>query len=410
MKDRVILHSDANCFYASCEMVLNPELRDKAVAVGGNEEERHGIILAKSEKAKVAGVKTGMPLWEAKSLCQDLIIVPPHFEYYSKFSKLLHKIYERYTDYVEPFGLDECWLDVTNCGVDGEVIAEEIRQTVKDELGLTVSVGVSFNKVFAKLGSDLKKPDAVTVISRENFKEKIWDLPVSDLLYCGRQTSRALGDFAIRTIGALANAPLDFITKKFGKNGHSLWLFANGLDDSRVAHKDHYVPPKSVGHGVTCVENLVNDDEAGKVILSLSLDIGYKLRKEGLYAGGVSLGVKDENFTHYSYQTRLENSTQDEGVISKEAIRLLKENYPWVFKIRALTVTAIAIETTDSPIQQDMFFDYEKEDKRKRLGAVINDIKDTYGKGAILPVAVLDEKKMPAGKQADTVLPGIMHK
>ena len=410
MKERVILHSDANCFYASCEMVLNPELRDKAVAVGGNEEERHGIILAKSEKAKKAGVKTGMPLWEARNLCPDIIIVPPHFEYYSKFSKLLHKIYERYTDYIEPFGLDECWLDVTACGVDGEIIAEEIRQTVKDELGLTVSIGVSFNKVFAKLGSDLKKPDAVTIITRENFKEKIWNLPASDLLYCGRQTSAFLAGYGVRTIGALANLPLDFIERKLGKNGHALWLFANGLDESRVAHKDHYEPPKSVGHGVTCVENLENDDECQKVIVSLSLDIGYKLRKEGLYARGVSLTVKDQNFTHYSYQVRLENPTQDERVISKEAVLLLKANYPWVFKVRALTVTAISLETDDTPIQRDMFFDYEKEDKRKNLGAVINDIKDTFGKGAILPATVLDEKKMPKKRQEDTVLPGMMHK
>lgn len=410
MKHRVILHSDANCFYASCEMVLNPELRDKAIAVGGNEEERHGIILAKSEKAKRVGVKTGMPLWEAKNLCPDLIIVPPHFEYYSKFSKLLHKIYEQYTDYVEPFGLDECWLDVTNCGVDGEIIAEEIRQAVKDELGLTVSIGVSFNKVFAKLGSDLKKPDAVTVISKENFKEKVWPLPVSDLLYCGRQTTQALLSCGITTIGLLAKAPLDFITRKFGKNGHSLWVFANGEDDSEVAHKDYYVPPKSVGHGITCIENLVNDEEASKVIVSLSLDIGYKLRKEGLHAGGVSLVVKDENFTHYSYQTKFEATTQDEGLLSKEAIKLLKKNYPWVFKIRALTVTAIAIETTDTPVQQDMFFDYEKQDKRKKLGETINDIKDTFGKSAILPATVLDEKKMPKKRQEDTVLPGIMHK
>ena len=410
MKDRVILHSDANCFYASCEMVLNPELRDKAVAVGGNEEERHGIILAKSEKAKQAGITTGMPLWEAKQKCKDLIIVPPRFEYYSKFSKLLHKIYERYTDYIEPFGLDECWLDVTDCNTDGYIIAEEIRQAVKDELGLTVSIGVSFNKVFAKLGSDLKKPDAITIITRENFKEKIWPLPVSDLLYCGRQTSRTLGDVGIRTIGTLACAPEEYLTRKLGKNGHSLWLFANGLDDSRVAHKDHYVPPKSVGHGVTCVENLENNEEASKVIVSLSLDIGYKLRKEGLYAGGVSLVIKDEGFTHYSYQTKFDFTTQDESVLSKTAIALLKESYPWHFKIRALTITAISIETNDTPVQQDMFFDYERDERKKKLSSVIDDIKDTYGKSSLLPATVLDEKKMPKKRQADTVLPGMMHK
>ena len=410
MKDRVILHSDANCFYASCEMVLNPELRGKAVAVGGSQEERHGIILAKSELAKRAGVKTGMPLWEAKQRCKDLIIVPPHFEYYSKFSRLLRKIYERYTDYIEPFGLDECWLDVTSCGEDGYIIAEEIRKTVKEELGLTVSIGVSFNKVFAKLGSDLKKPDAVSVITRENFKDLVWPLPASDLLYCGRQTSRTLQECGISTIGRLASMSESFITNKLGKNGHSLWLFANGLDNSRVAHKDHYEPPKSIGHGITCVENLENHDEASKVIVALSLDIGYKLRKEGMYAGGVSLGVKDEGFTHYSYQTRLEHSTQDEGEIAKVAIKLLSDNYNWRYKIRALTVTAIYLESSQAPTQSDMFYDYEKEEKQRRLGSVIDSIKDTYGKKAILPATVLDERKMPKGKQEDTVLPGMMHK
>lgn len=410
MKDRVILHSDANCFYASCEMVLNPELRGKAVAVGGSEEERHGIILAKSELAKRAGVKTGMPLWEARQKCKDLIIVPPHFEYYSKFSRLLRKIYERYTDYVEPFGLDECWLDVTDCGEDGYIIAEEIRKTVKEELGLTVSIGVSFNKVFAKLGSDLKKPDAVSVITRENFKDLVWPLPASDLLYCGRQTSRTLQECGISTIGRLASMSESFITNKLGKNGHSLWLFANGLDSSRVAHKDHYEPPKSIGHGITCVENLENHDEASKVIVALSLDIGYKLRKEGMYAGGVSLGVKDEGFTHYCYQTRLEHSTQDEGEIAKVAMKLLSANYPWRYKVRALTVTAIYLESSQAPTQNDMFYDYEKEERQKRLGSVIDSIKDTYGKKSILPATVLDERKMPRKKQEDTVLPGMMHK
>lgn len=410
MKDRVILHSDANCFYASCEMVLNPELRGKAVAVGGSQEERHGIILAKSELAKRAGVKTGMPLWEARQKCKDLIIVPPHFEYYSKFSRLLRKIYERYTDYIEPFGLDECWLDVTSCGEDGYIIAEEIRKTVKEELGLTVSIGVSFNKVFAKLGSDLKKPDAVSVITRENFKDLVWPLPASDLLYCGRQTSRTLQECGISTIGRLASMSESFIRGKLGKNGHSLWLFANGLDNSRVAHKDHYEPPKSIGHGITCVENLENHDEASKVIVALSLDIGYKLRKEGMYAGGVSLVVKDEGFTHYSYQTRLEHSTQDEGEIAKVAIKLLSDNYNWRYKIRALTVTAIYLESSQAPTQSDMFYDYEKEEKQRRLGSVIDSIKDTYGKKAILPATVLDERKMPKGKQEDTVLPGMMHK
>lgn len=410
MKNRAILHSDANCFYASCEMVLQPELRDKAVAVCGKTEDRHGIVLAKSEKAKKAGITTGMPNWEALKKCPELIIVPPRFEYYSQFSKLLHKIYERYTDYVEPFGLDECWLDVTDNIKAPMVIAEEIRQAVKDELGLTVSIGVSFNKVFAKLGSDLKKPDAITEITEDNFKKLVWPLPCSELLYCGRQTTVQLEKLAVHTIGDLAALPLDYIVKKFGKNGHSLWLFANGLDDSSVAHKDFYEPPKSIGHGVTCVQNLDNYDEANKVIVSLCQDIGYKLRKSHLCAGGVSLTVKDKNLVCQTYQSRLKAPTQDELVISKEAFKLLRENYTFQEKIRALTVTAINLKEDDAPMQAMMLYDYEADEKRSKLNSALDDIKNIFGKEIIKPAVILDESKMPKNKQTDTVLPGMMHK
>ena len=230
MKERAILHSDANCFYASVETVLDPYLRDKAIAVCGSTDERHGIVLAKSEKAKRAGVKTGMANWQAKGLCPDLIIVPPQYDYYLKFSRYLHNIYKRYTDLVEPFGMDECWLDVTGNKRDAFQIAEEIRQTVKDELGLTVSIGVSFNKVFAKLGSDMKKPDAITEITRDNFKEKVWPLNCSELLYCGRATTAKLGKIGVRTIGDIARLPMDIMQSKLGKNGVMLWKYANGLD------------------------------------------------------------------------------------------------------------------------------------------------------------------------------------
>ena len=410
MKNRAILHSDANCFYASCEMVLQPELRDKAIAVCGNTEERHGIVLAKSEKAKRAGVTTGMPNWEAKKKCPDLIIVPPRFEYYARFSKLLRGIYERYTDYIEPFGLDECWLDVTD-NIKGPMeIAEEIRQAVKDELGLTVSIGVSFNKVFAKLGSDMKKPDAITEISQENFKRLVWPLPCSELLYCGRQTTHQLEKLAVHTIGTLAALPLDYVEKKFGKNGHSLWLFANGLDESRVAHKDHYEPPKSIGHGVTCVENLENYDEANKVIVSLCQDIGYKLRKAHLSATGVSLTVKDKNLVCQSYQSRLTAPTQDELTISKTAYELLKKNYDFREKIRALTVTAINLTDECAPIQAMMLYDYDADEKRSKLNSALDDLKNTFGKEIIKPAVILDESKMPKNAQKETILPGMMHK
>ena len=410
MKNRAILHSDANCFYASCEMVLQPELRGKAVAVCGNTEERRGIVLAKSEKAKKAGVTTGMPNWEALKKCPDLIIVPPRFEYYSHFSKLLHSIYERYTDYIEPFGLDECWLDVTDNIKSPLRIAEEIRQAVKNELGLTVSIGVSFNKVFAKLGSDLKKPDAITEISTSNFKSIVWPLPCSSLLYCGRQTSFQLEKLAVRTIGELATLPLDYVEKKFGKNGYSLWHFANGLDDSLVTHKDHYEPPKSIGHGVTCVENLENYEEANQVIVSLCQDIGYKLRKSHLSATGVSITVKDKHLISQSYQAKLSAPTQDELIISKEAFKLLKKNYNFKDPIRALTVTAINITDENSPIQAIMLYDYGADEKRSKLNSALDDLKNTFGKEIIKPAIILNENKMPKSRRTNKLPPEILPK
>jgi len=406
---RHILHSDANCFYASVEAVLNPELRDKAVAVCGSEEERHGIVLAKSEKAKKAGVTTGMPCWEAREKCPDIIIVKPHFEYYSKFSKYLHEIYQRYTDYVEPFGLDECWLDVTKSQKSPMEIAEEIRQAVKDELGLTVSIGVSFNKVFAKLGSDLKKPDAITEITEENFKEKIWGLPCGDLLYCGRAMVEKLRRIGVKTIGQIAELTHEYMSDKFGKAGSDLWIYANGLDTSEVAHKDHYEPPKSIGHGITCVSDIQRFDDAKKVIYALCQDIGYKLRALKQRARGISLGVKYKDLTYQGYQIKLENPTQDEGFIAKTSCEMLKSRYNPMHIIRALTVTAINLEGESANEQISMIFDYEERDKRERLNKVIDEIKSEYGKDAIKPAIILDEDKMPK-KEQGKVLPGKMHR
>lgn len=409
MRDRAILHSDANCFYASVETVLNPEFRGKAIAVCGSPEERHGIVLAKSEKAKRAGVKTGMANWQAKQCCRDLIIVPPQYDYYLKFSKLLHGIYRRYTDQVEPFGMDECWLDVTYSPGDPMEIAEEIRQAVKDELGLTVSIGVSFNKVFAKLGSDYKKPDAITQISKEHFKEIVWPLPCSDLLYCGNATTAKLGSMGVRTIGGIASLPVEVMQRKFGKNGVALWKYANGLDDSRVAHQDYTTPAKSVGHGITCVADLENMDEARKVIFALSLDIGYKLRYMNLRATGVQLYVRDSELSFCSWQKRLEMATQDEGTIALAAYSLLEEKYSWRNPIRSITVTAIQLDSSQNPTQLSMLLDYERLVRREKLNESIDTIRDRYGKYAVIPALVLDEKKMPVGNDREIIMPGYMY-
>lgn len=409
MRDRAILHSDANCFYASVETVLNPEFRGKAIAVCGSPEERHGIVLAKSEKAKRAGVKTGMANWQAKQCCRDLIIVPPQYDYYLKFSKLLHGIYRRYTDQLEPFGMDECWLDVTYSPGDPMEIAEEIRQAVKDELGLTVSIGVSFNKVFAKLGSDYKKLDAITQISKEHFKEIVWPLPCSDLLYCGNATTAKLGSMGVRTIGGIALLPVDVMQRKFGKNGVALWKYANGLDDSRVAHQDYTAPAKSVGHGITCVADLENMDEARKVIFALSLDIGYKLRYMNLRATGVQLYVRDSELSFCSWQKRLEMATQDEGTIALAVYSLLEEKYSWHNPIRSITVTATQLDSSQNPTQLSMLLDYERLVRREKLNESIDTIRDRYGKYAVIPALVLDEKKMPVGNDREIIMPGYMY-
>ena len=253
---RVILHCDMNNFYASVECMLNPELKNKPVAVCGSVEERHGIVLAKNYAAKAFGVSTGEAIWQAKQKCQDLVIVEPHYEQYMKFSKLAREIYGRYTDQIEPYGMDECWLDVTGSGCMGTgfEIADEIRRTVKFELGLTISAGVSFNKIFAKLGSDMKKPDAITCIEADSFREKIWCLPASDLLGVGRATEKVLSGYGIHTIGELAATSDDFLKCRLGKNGLAIKKYANGLDDSPVMLSDYVSPVKSIGHGITTMD------------------------------------------------------------------------------------------------------------------------------------------------------------
>ena len=332
MQNHAILHSDLNCFYASVETMLDPSLRGKAVAVCGCTEDRHGIVLAKSELAKKAGVKTGMVNWEAKQCCRDLIIIPPQYDQYLKYSKLTQAIYQRYTDMVEPFGMDECWLDVTGsryvCG-DARMIAENIRRSVKEELGLTVSIGVSFNKVFAKLGSDLKKPDAITEISPESYKEKVWPLPCSDMIYCGPATTKKLAQYGIHTIGDVAVCDPLFLKGLLGVNGLALWTYANGRDHSRVMHKDFVSPVKSVGHGITCVSDLENEEEVWKVIFALSQDIGHRLRLHNLATRTVQVHVRGNDLFGSQYQCKLPLKTQLPSEIAAAAFRSFKERYPW---------------------------------------------------------------------------------
>lgn len=408
--ERTILHSDMNSFYASVEMMLNPSLRGKAVAVCGATEDRHGIVLAKSEKAKKAGVKTGMVNWEAKKLCPDLVLVPPQYEQYLKFSKLAHQIYYRYTDLVEPFGMDECWLDVSSHVKSGMAIAEEIRKSTREELGLTVSIGVSFNKIFAKLGSDMKKPDAITEITKENFKDKVWSLKASEMIYVGPATTKKLNSRCIYTIGELADCNPELLERWFGINGIQLWRYANGTDESRVMHKDFISPVKSIGHGITCTADLISEDDVWKVMLQLTQDIGHKLRLHKLKAAGVQVLVRTKDLNYYQFQTRLGFKTQLPNEIASAAFDIFRQKYIWNTDIRAVTVRATNLEPQDEAEQVSMFVDYNKICKNEKVQDAIEEIRSRFGKGAVKMAVLLGDLKMPGHHSQEIIMPGMMYR
>lgn len=412
MGERAILHSDLNAFYASVEMMLDPTLRGKAVAVCGSTEDRHGIVLAKSDLAKKAGVKTGMVNWEARQLCRDLIVVPPQYDQYLKYSKLTQSIYQRYTDMIEPFGMDECWLDVTGSQAmygDAMTIAESIRRSVREELGLTVSIGVSFNKIFAKLGSDLKKPDAITQIQRSDFKEKIWPLDCSEMIYCGRATTAKLAKYGIHTIGEVAATDPAFLKRLLGVNGVALWNYANGTDTSRVMHKDFVSPVKSIGHGITCVADLEDEEEVHRVILALSQDIGHRLRVHELSARGVQIFVRGNDLLGSQFQCKLPFTTQLPSEIASAAFRVFQERYRWGSKVRAVTVRAIDLVPQNSPNQLSIFVDAEKLDRRERLQDAIEDLRGRFGKHSITYATLLGDLKMPDDGRHQVKMPGLMY-
>ena len=352
-------------------------------------------------------MKTGDAVWQAKQKCKDLVVVPPHYEEYIKYSKLARSVYERYTDQVEPYGMDECWLDIS--GTESlfgspEKVANEIRETMKFELGLTISVGVSFNKIFAKLGSDMKKPDAVTVIPKDTFKEKIWGLPAADLLGVGRATQRVLDSYCIRTIGDLANTDPDFLRRRLGKNGVVLWNYANGNDLSLVAKKDFVSPIKSVGHGITTVADLEKPEQVWPVFLELTQDIGHKLRVHGLSAEGVAIHIRDNTLNTRQWQTKIALPTQSPMIIAKTAFQLFEKRYGWNNPIRSVTVQAINLVPQDTPRQIDMFMDAAKQDKLERMEKCVEEIRRRFGKDSIRNGVLCQNLRLPP-KKAEITMP-----
>lgn len=410
---RAILHSDANCFYAAVEMLLDPSLRGRPVAVCGCAEERHGIVLAKSEAAKRAGVKTGQANHEARRACPGLILVPPHYDQYVKFSGLLKEIYLEYTNLVEPYGMDECWLDVTDSGAlhgSGERIAQEIRLRVREELGITVSIGVSFNKVLAKLGSDMKKPDAVTVLGEDNWKERVWPLPVSELIFVGAHTAQKLMRRNVHTIGQLAACDLGLLRSWLGKNGHSLWILANGLDESRVMPDGFQAPLKSLSHGITCSRDLHEDDDVWRVMLELSQDIGHRLRKNGLAANGAGIAIRKNDLEGIRLQRQLPFPTQSPLEIARAGWSLFEKNYRWDMPVRAVVLSTHKLERVGETMQLDAFGDAEGRMRRERLEGAIEEIRARFGKDAIRAASLLEGLPVPDDDRHSVRMPGMMYR
>ena len=391
--NRVIFHIDQNCFFASVEMVAHPELRNVPMAVTGDASKRHGIILARNELAKKAGVKTAEAIWQAEQKCPGLVKVSSHYDKYAFYSGKLRSLYQEYSDRVEPFGMDECWVDMTDVIGDrdpGE-LADEIRRRVREEFKLTCSIGVSFNKIFAKLGSDYKKPDATTVITEENFRDIVWPLPAADLLFVGGATASRLTEVNIRTIGDMANTTREFMADYLGKPGEMLWLYANGIDDTPVAPADEKRQYKSIGNSMTTPKDILTRRQACGTFRTLSASVASRLRKHGLLGCNVAITVRDKDLLTYEHQKTLFEPTNSEKVIYETAMELFDESYDWHTAIRSVGVRCAKVIPEDSGIQMSMFSEtQEKKEEDSKLSKVIDDINRRFGEGTVKSCASLD--------------------
>ena len=399
--NRTILHCDLNSFYASVELLTLPQLRDLPVAVCGDPDSRHGIVLAKNEPAKAFGVKTAETIWQARRKCPDLVCIPPHHKRYAEYSKLVNQIYYRFTDLVEPFSIDESWLDITGTahlfGGDAVAVADRIRAAVREELGLTVSVGVSFNKVFAKLGSDYKKPDATTLLSPENWREILFPLPVEDMLFVGRAAASTLGQYGITTIGQLAQADVELLEQLLGKLGRQLHIYANGLDRAPVRPASQQEPVKSVGNGTTFPQNLTTRAQVRSGTALLCDSVAMRLRRQGLYCGGVQVTIKDPQFKVISRQKQLPHPTHLMKEILAAAMDLIDSAWKFPNPIRLISVTAIHLTPWDQAYEQvDLFGGQESRDsqRQEKIERAMDAIREKFGSGAI-GYGGTDRKKPP---------------
>jgi len=385
VNDRVILHCDLNNFFASVEIILDPSLREHAVAVCGDPEVRKGIVLAKCERAKKAGVRTGDAVWMAEQKCPGIKIIKPQHNLYSHYSRRVREIYYRFTDLIEPFGIDEAWLDVTGSQKlfgSGPEIADKIRQTVRDELGLTISVGVSWNKTYAKLGSDIKKPDAVTVITRDNYRDVIFPLPVSDMLFVGRRTLKTLNQLNVHTIGDLSRVDADLLSARFGITAYKLVHMAAGMDTDPVSPATAADTVKSVGNGTTVPRDMTTRAEIFQLIYILAEEVATRLRKKCLRGRTVSLSIRDANLAWCGAQESIAIPTSNQQTITESAMHVFDRLWGTNVNIRPVRGLRVAVSNLIEgvcPTQLDMFHMTEAEDTLSKFSALFDKFRIKHG-------------------------------
>lgn len=393
-RERIIFHCDCDAFFASVECIDRPELRSVPMAVAGNPENRHGIILAKNQLAKNYGVKTAETVWKAREKCPHLILIPAHNERYVETSRKVNAIYAEYTDLLEPFGIDETFLDVTNSlhlfyDTPAE-LAEEIRRRIREEIKITVSIGISFQKAFAKLGSDYNKPDGQIVITRENYKEILYPLPVSDLMYAGPKMTEKLKSCGIYTIGQAAELNREALEAMLGKQGVYLWSVIQGKGNTEVTPDGAREKAKSVGHGMTFHRNLIGEADMFVGIALLADRVAERLQKKNLLCSGVQLTIRSPEFQNMNRQMQLGHKTQLFGDIYTAACQLLKKHWDMENPIRLLSVTGIGISEAEETNAQISFFDAEEQQKkREKIEAAVHAVRGKYGPGAVFPGAII---------------------
>lgn len=381
--EKQILHVDVNNAFLSwtaVEMLKNGsdiDIREIPAIIGGDETKRSGIVLAKSMKAKECGIKTAQTIYQARAKCPGLKIYPSNFKIYKQYSNKLYELLLQYTDKIERFSIDECFLDMTNYLMQDtlENKAKEISRRVKEELGFTVNIGIAPNKLLAKMASDFTKPDRIHTLYKEEIPTKMWPLPVSELFMLGKKTVPKLYNMQIKTIGDLAKTSKETLSKKFGKHGIQMWEYANGIDNSEVQYKKE--KPKGIGNSITLPENVEQIEKLEEILLALAEQVTYRLRKYDLLAKTVNVQLRTNNFEDTSHQGKLDNPTATTKEIYEKAKKLLNQMYHKPMKIRLIGLRVDNLIEKEN--MQISLFQEPKNDKQEKLDKVVDELKNKYG-------------------------------